>query len=105
MTDDPGEAAPGSPSLPPRATARQRESLTAAHHIVVALLRGLRLHPIAQSARKDRGLAVGDARDAEGSQRPALLARMAELIGEIVAREGVFRVPKDAGSFLATVET
>ena len=28
---------------------------------------------------------------------------MAELIGEIIAREGVFRVPKDAGSFLATV--
>ena len=44
-------------------------------------------------------------RDAEGSHRPALLSRMAELIGEIIAREGVFRVPKDAGSFLATVET
>ena len=29
---------------------------------------------------------------------------MAELIGEIIAREGVFRVPKDAGSFLATVD-
>ena len=43
-------------------------------------------------------------RDAEGSHRPALLERMAELIGEIIAREGVFRVPKDAGSFLATVE-
>jgi SAM-dependent methyltransferase len=44
-------------------------------------------------------------RDAEGSHRPALLARMAELIEEVIAREGVFRVPKDAGSFLATVET
>lgn len=43
-------------------------------------------------------------RDAEGSHRPALLARMAELIGAIVEREGVFRVPKDAGSFLVTVE-
>ena len=32
------------------------------------------------------------------------LERMAELIGEIIAREGVFRVPKDAGSFLATVD-
>jgi SAM-dependent methyltransferase len=42
-------------------------------------------------------------RDIEGSHRPALLARMAELIGEIIAREGVFRVPKDAGSFVATV--
>ena len=38
------------------------------------------------------------------SHRSALLSRMAELIGEIVAREGVFRVPKNAGSFLATVE-
>jgi SAM-dependent methyltransferase len=44
-------------------------------------------------------------RDADGAHRPALLARMAELIGAIVARDGVFRVPKDAGSFLATVET
>jgi SAM-dependent methyltransferase len=43
-------------------------------------------------------------RDAEGSHRPALLARMAELIEKVIAREGVFRVPKDAGSFLATVE-
>ena len=43
-------------------------------------------------------------RDAEGTHRPALLARMAELIGEIIAHEGVFRVPKDAGSFLATVD-
>jgi hypothetical protein len=43
-------------------------------------------------------------RDIEGSHRPALLARTAEPIGEIIAREGVFRVPKDAGSFLATVE-
>lgn len=42
--------------------------------------------------------------DIEGSHRPALSARMAELIGEIIAHEGVFRVPKDAGSFLATVE-
>ena len=41
-------------------------------------------------------------RDAEGTHRPALLARMAALVGEIIAREGIFRVPKDAGSFLAT---
>jgi hypothetical protein len=27
---------------------------------------------------------------------------MAELIGDIIAREGVFRVPKNAGPFLAT---
>ena len=44
-------------------------------------------------------------RDVEGSHRPALLARMAELVGTIIEREGVFRVPKDAGSFLATVES
>ena len=39
----------------------------------------------------------------DGSHRSALLERMGELIGDIIAREGVFRVPKDAGSFLATV--
>jgi SAM-dependent methyltransferase len=42
-------------------------------------------------------------RRADGSHQPALLERMGTLIGEIIAREGVFRVPKDAGSFLATV--
>jgi SAM-dependent methyltransferase len=45
-----------------------------------------------------------DERDAEGTHRPALLARVSELMREIIAREGVFRVPKDAGSFLATVD-
>ncbi|MCC7372662.1 MAG: class I SAM-dependent methyltransferase [Chloroflexi bacterium] len=39
----------------------------------------------------------------ETGHRELLLERMRELIGEIVAREGVFRVPKDAGYFLATV--
>jgi SAM-dependent methyltransferase len=43
-------------------------------------------------------------RDAEGSHRPALLARVAELMAEIIAREGVLRVSKSAGSFLATVD-
>jgi ubiquinone/menaquinone biosynthesis C-methylase UbiE len=43
-------------------------------------------------------------RDAEGSHRPALLARVSELMAETIAREGVLRVSKDAGSFLATVE-
>lgn len=43
-------------------------------------------------------------RDAAGTHRPAMLERMAELIGAIIAREGVFRVPKDAGSFLATIQ-
>ena len=40
----------------------------------------------------------------DGSHRPPLLARMGELIGEIIAREGVFRVPKGNGFFVATVE-
>jgi SAM-dependent methyltransferase len=44
-------------------------------------------------------------RRADGSHRPPLLARMAELIAPIFEREGgVFRIPKDAGCFLATVE-
>jgi ubiquinone/menaquinone biosynthesis C-methylase UbiE len=47
--------------------------------------------------------AIAD-RDEGGAHREVLLERMAELIAEIIAREGVFRVPKDAGSFLATVE-
>jgi SAM-dependent methyltransferase len=45
-----------------------------------------------------------EGRPADESHRPVLLKRMGALIGEIVAREGVFRVPKNAGSFLATVE-
>jgi SAM-dependent methyltransferase len=40
----------------------------------------------------------------DGSHRPPLLQRMHELLEEILAREGVIRVSKDAGSFLATVE-
>ena len=43
-------------------------------------------------------------RDAGGSHRPALLARVSELIREIIARESVLRVSKNAGSFLATVD-
>ena len=39
----------------------------------------------------------------ETGHREPLIARMRELIGEIVKSEGVFRVPKDAGYFLATV--
>lgn len=40
----------------------------------------------------------------DGSHRPPLLRRMAELLDEIVTREGVIRIPKDSGCFLATVE-
>ncbi len=43
-------------------------------------------------------------RPADASHREPLLARMRELIYEIIRREGVFRVPKDGGSFLATVD-
>ena len=43
-------------------------------------------------------------RQLDGSHRPPLLERMGQLIGEIIAREGVFRVPKDNGFFVATVE-
>jgi SAM-dependent methyltransferase len=63
--------------------------------------------PTVESALRYYGSSWVDAveeRDAEGTHRPALLERMAELIGEVIAREGVFSVPKDAGSFLATVE-
>ncbi len=40
----------------------------------------------------------------DASHREPLLGRMRELVGELVAREGGFRVPKNAGYFLATVE-
>lgn len=43
-------------------------------------------------------------RRADGSHRPPLLRRIATLLEEIIAREGVIRIPKDAGCFLATVE-
>ncbi|MFN8633310.1 MAG: methyltransferase domain-containing protein [Chloroflexota bacterium] len=43
-------------------------------------------------------------RPEDGSHRAPMLQRMSELIQEIVDREGVFRVPKDAGAFPATVE-
>ncbi|HEY65425.1 MAG TPA: methyltransferase domain-containing protein [Caldilineae bacterium] len=40
---------------------------------------------------------------ADGSHRPRLLALMEERIREIIAREGIFRVPKSAGCFVAEV--
>ncbi len=39
----------------------------------------------------------------DGAHRPALLAAVEARIKEIVAREGAFRVPKDAGCFVADV--
>ena len=42
-------------------------------------------------------------RDAEGSHRGKLLPLMAARIEGIIEREGVFRVPKDAGCFVASV--
>jgi SAM-dependent methyltransferase len=40
---------------------------------------------------------------ADGSHRPRLLAVLRERIEAIIRREGVFRVPKDAGCFVADV--
>lgn len=42
-------------------------------------------------------------RDADGSYRERLLPIMAARIEAIIEREGVFRVPKDAGCFVASV--
>ena len=42
-------------------------------------------------------------RDAEGSHRERLLPLMGARIEGIIEREGVFRVPKDAGCFVASV--
>lgn len=43
-------------------------------------------------------------RQEDGSHRVPLLRRMAEMLNEAAAREGVIRIPKDSGCFLATVE-
>ena len=37
----------------------------------------------------------------DGEHRPALLAEVGARIEAIIAREGVFRVPKDSGCFVA----
>jgi SAM-dependent methyltransferase len=42
-------------------------------------------------------------RPADGSHRPRLLAAVGERIAAVIARVGVFRVPKGAGCFVATV--
>lgn len=42
-------------------------------------------------------------RPPDGTHRPLLLASMERRISEIVARDGVFRVPKSAGCFVADV--
>jgi SAM-dependent methyltransferase len=65
------------------------------------------LVPTAESALRYYASGRIDAireRQADGSHRPPLLQRMSELLEEVLAREGVIRVSKDAGSFLATVE-
>jgi hypothetical protein len=43
-------------------------------------------------------------RQEDGSHRVPLLQRMSEILDEVIAREGVIRIPKDSGCFLATVE-
>lgn len=40
---------------------------------------------------------------ADGSHAAVLLESVARKIGEVIEREGAFRVPKDAGCFVATV--
>jgi hypothetical protein len=40
----------------------------------------------------------------DGAHRPPLLERVRAMIETVVAREGVFRLPKDASCFVATVE-
>jgi SAM-dependent methyltransferase len=65
------------------------------------------LFPTAESALRYYASGRVDSieeRQEDGSHRPPLLQRMSELLEEILAREGVIRVSKDAGSFLATVE-
>ena len=42
-------------------------------------------------------------REEDGSHREKLLSIMAARIQAIIEREGVFRVPKDAGCFVASV--
>jgi SAM-dependent methyltransferase len=42
-------------------------------------------------------------RPADGSHRPLLAAEMARFAGEIIEREGVLRIPKSAGCFIADV--
>lgn len=42
-------------------------------------------------------------RPADGSHRPLLMAEMVRLVREIIAREGVLRISKSAGCFIADV--
>jgi ubiquinone/menaquinone biosynthesis C-methylase UbiE len=46
-----------------------------------------------------------DDRRADGSHRPPLLARVRTLIDQIISRDGAFRVSKNAGYFLATIDS
>jgi hypothetical protein len=46
-----------------------------------------------------------DERLADGSHRPPLLEKAGAMIDEIIRQEGSFRVPKDAGYFLASIES
>jgi SAM-dependent methyltransferase len=44
-----------------------------------------------------------EARPADGSHRPLLMAEMERLVSQIIEREGVLRIPKTAGCFVADV--
>ena len=58
--------------------------------------------PVLQHYMSGRVDALAD-RPADDSHRPKLAALVKAKIEAILAREGVFRVPKDAGCFVATV--
>ena len=80
----------------------QRVFADAERHVV----RNAFVFPTAEAALAyyASGLVDGIAeRDADGSHRGKLLPLMAARIEAIIEREGVFRVPKDAGCFVASV--
>ena len=80
----------------------QRVFADAERHVV----RSAFVFPTAEAALAyyASGLVDGIAeRDADGSHRGKLLPIMAARIEAIIEREGVFRVPKDAGCFVASV--
>ncbi len=60
--------------------------------------------PTAEAALRYMGSGLVDAivdPPADGSHRAALLALMGDQVEAIIRSEGVFRVPKDAGCFVA----
>ncbi len=80
----------------------QRVFADAERHVV----RNAFVFPTAEAALAYYASGLVDAiteREADGSHREKLLPIMAARIQAIIEREGVFRVPKDAGCFVASV--